>query len=44
MVRGYAGEVTGKGVGPETLVSAGDRVFAIVVFSLWYGEFMKDAT
>ncbi|HOP26822.1 MAG TPA: asparagine synthase (glutamine-hydrolyzing) [Candidatus Sabulitectum sp.] len=41
MVRAYAGEVTGTGVGPETLVSAGDRVFAIVVFSLWYGEFMK---
>lgn len=42
MVRKYARQVTGKGVGPSTLVSAGDRVFAIVVFSLWYGEFIKE--
>ena len=42
MVRDYAGKVTGRGVGPETLISAGDRVFAIVVFTLWYGEFIKE--
>lgn len=41
LVRKYAGMVTGEGVGPETMVSAGDRVFAIVVFTLWYGDFMK---
>ncbi|PIE53352.1 asparagine synthase (glutamine-hydrolyzing) [Candidatus Fermentibacteria bacterium] len=41
MVREYAGLVTGAGVGPETMISAGDRVFAVVVFTLWYEEFMK---
>lgn len=41
LVRKYAGMVTGEGVGPETMISAGDRVFAMVVFTLWYGEFMK---
>jgi len=41
LVRKYAKEVTGSGVGPETMVSAGDRIFAIVVFSLWYREFME---
>lgn len=41
MVRKYAGLVTGTGVGPETMLSAGDRVFAIVVFTLWYSQFME---
>lgn len=41
MVRDYAGMVTGKGVGPETLASTGDRVFAMVVFTLWYSEFIQ---
>lgn len=44
LVREYAGKVTGKGVGPETLISAGDRVFSIVVFTLWYSHFMKGTT
>ena len=26
-------------VGPDTLVSAADRIFAILVFTLWYSEF-----
>ena len=43
LVRKYAQEVTGTGVGPETMVSAGDRIFSIVVFSLWYREFMEGA-
>ncbi|MCK5035244.1 MAG: asparagine synthase (glutamine-hydrolyzing) [Candidatus Sabulitectum sp.] len=41
LVRKYATEVTGSGVGPETMISAGDRIFSIVVFSLWYREFME---
>ncbi len=41
LVRKYARQVTGTGVGPETMVSAGDRIFSIVVFSLWYREFME---
>ncbi len=41
LVRKYAKEVTGSGVGPETMISAGDRIFSIVVFSLWYREFME---
>jgi len=40
-VRKLALEVTGAGVGPETMVSAGDQIFSIVVFSLWYREFME---
>lgn len=32
--------VTGRGVGPETLVSDADRLFSIIVFTLWYQEFM----
>jgi len=43
LVRKYAAEVTGNGVGPETMISAGDRIFSIVVFSLWHSEFMEGA-
>ncbi|MCD4706933.1 MAG: asparagine synthase (glutamine-hydrolyzing) [Candidatus Sabulitectum sp.] len=42
-VRKYAKEVTGTGIGPETMISSGDRIFSIVVFSLWYREFMEGA-
>lgn len=38
MVRELAGKVSGRGVGPETLVSNGDRFFAALVFTLWYRE------
>jgi asparagine synthase (glutamine-hydrolysing) len=38
MVRELASVVTGKGVGPETLVSGADRFFAPLVFTLWYRE------
>ena len=41
IVRKLAGKVTGHNVGPETMISAGDRIFSIVVFSLWYREFME---
>ena len=33
--------VSAKGVGPSTLVSAADQVFAICVFTLWYDIFMN---
>jgi len=36
-----ASSVTGKGIGPETLVSDADRLFSIIVFTLWYEQFIK---
>lgn len=33
--------ITAKDIGPHTLVSAADRVFAVLVFSLWYDCFLK---
>jgi len=41
MVKGIAQRVTTEGVGPSTLVSEADRLFAISVFTLWYEEFIK---
>lgn len=32
-------EITTKDIGPETLVSAADRVFSIIIFTLWYQTF-----
>jgi asparagine synthase (glutamine-hydrolysing) len=34
-----ARRVTAAGIGPATLVSDADRLFAILVFTLWYEEF-----
>lgn len=39
MVKELARMVSAEGVGPETLVSGADRVFAVIVFTLWYEEF-----
>lgn len=39
MTAEIAGRVETAGVGPETLVSEADRLFAIVVFTLWYEAF-----
>ncbi len=39
MVKELAETVSAAGVGPETLVSGADRMFAVIVFSLWYEEF-----
>ncbi|MFH1243780.1 MAG: asparagine synthase (glutamine-hydrolyzing) [Pseudomonadota bacterium] len=39
MVKDLARGVSAEGVGPETLVSDADRVFAVIVFTLWYDEF-----
>lgn len=32
-------QLTSAGVGPETLVSGADRLFAIIIFTLWYDTF-----
>ncbi len=39
-VRKLAGSVTAEGIGPQTLVSQADRLFSVIVFTLWYQEFM----
>ncbi|MBW1914169.1 MAG: asparagine synthase (glutamine-hydrolyzing) [Deltaproteobacteria bacterium] len=39
MVRNSVNKITTEGIGPDTLVSEADRVFAVVVFSIWYNEF-----
>ncbi len=31
--------VTADGIGPDTLVSEADRIFAVLTFSLWMKEF-----
>ncbi len=31
--------ISAQGIGPHTLVSEADRVFAIIIFTLWYNEF-----
>lgn len=33
--------VSTHGIGPQTLVSAADRVFAIIIFTLWYEAFFS---
>ncbi len=33
--------VSTKGVGPQTLVSDADRVFAVIIFTLWYNQFFE---
>ena len=42
MVKELMAQVTTAGVGPATLVSGADRLFAILVFTLWYEEFCCD--
>ncbi len=39
VVRTHVKNVSADGVGPQTLVSEADRVFAIIIFSLWYNDF-----
>ncbi|MBS3808835.1 MAG: hypothetical protein KGY38_01595, partial [Desulfobacterales bacterium] len=39
-VRELAGGVSSEGIGPQTLVSQADRLFSVIVFTLWYQEFM----
>jgi asparagine synthase (glutamine-hydrolysing) len=40
-VRLLAGQVSARGIGPETLVSAADQVFAIIIFTLWHEAFFS---
>lgn len=40
-VKKLVGEVSAEGIGPQTMVSAADRVFAVVMFTLWYDEFFS---
>jgi asparagine synthase (glutamine-hydrolysing) len=42
MVSELTRQITTAGVGPETLVSGADRLFAVLVFTLWYEEFCCD--
>lgn len=35
------GQVSAKGIGPATLVSSGERVFALIIFTLWHNEFFN---
>ncbi len=42
MVEELTRQVATAGVGPATLVSGADRLFAILVFTLWYEEFNCD--
>lgn len=41
VVTEIAGGVHTGGIGPETLVSEADRLFAIIIFTLWYDAFFK---
>ncbi|MCF8028267.1 MAG: asparagine synthase (glutamine-hydrolyzing) [Desulfobacteraceae bacterium] len=41
-VRRLSDNVTAAGVGPQTLVSQADRLFSVIVFTLWYQHFMRD--
>jgi len=38
-VKKMVGTISTEGIGPQTLVSTADRVFAIMMFTLWYDEF-----
>lgn len=40
MAADIAGRVQTAGIGPQTLVSEADRLFAIIVFTLWYESFI----
>jgi len=42
MVRELTEQVTSAGVGPATLVSGADRLFAVLVFTLWFEEFGRE--
>ncbi len=41
VVKEHVKRVSVKGVGPQTLVSDADRVFAVIMFTLWYNEFFE---
>ncbi|MEE4351602.1 MAG: asparagine synthase (glutamine-hydrolyzing) [Desulfatiglans sp.] len=35
----FIGQISTEGIGPATLVSNAERVFALIIFTLWYDEF-----
>ena len=39
IAREHMNKITAHGVGPQTLVSEADRIFSIIIFTLWYDEF-----
>ncbi len=39
MVRSISGSITAQGIGPDTLISDADRVWALITFGLWIREF-----
>ena len=41
MAKELIGQVSAEGIGPATLVSNGDRIFALIIFTLWYDEFFN---
>jgi asparagine synthase (glutamine-hydrolysing) len=39
LAREHMSKITVCGIGPQTLVSEADRIFSIIIFTLWYNEF-----
>ena len=39
IAREHMNKITANGIGPQTLVSEADRIFSIIIFTLWYDEF-----
>ena len=40
IVKKITGKISSSGIGPSTLVSEADRLFAIIIFTIWYNEFI----
>ncbi len=43
VVRRHIKRISSEGIGPQTLVSEADRVFAVVIFTLWYDIFFQQS-
>ncbi|MFC1867923.1 asparagine synthase (glutamine-hydrolyzing) [Thermodesulfobacteriota bacterium] len=41
VVKEHVKNISTKGIGPQTLVSEADRVFAIIIFTIWYDIFFN---
>ncbi len=41
-IRKFTKMISPKGIGPQTLVSEADRVFAIIIFTIWHNQFMEN--
>jgi len=42
LIKTDVNNISAHDIGPDTLVSNADRVFSIIIFSLWYEEFFAD--